>query len=162
LELSFELFHAKRANHSYHLENISNAIGNVSKLLNSQHHYDGDGVVLHFVYCLFLAWHLSAIRRLRTNYFYVFQGIILLIAKTSQTNFTMSSNQNTGVVTVRGERIAPTVYNYFPLASSAVLGTVQLFCGAALLILGIIAIVANLIETGSRASGLAVWVNCSI
>jgi hypothetical protein len=41
------------------------------------------------------------------------------------------------VTTIRGERVAPTVYNHFPTLTSCGLGTVQVCCSVALLVLGI-------------------------
>jgi hypothetical protein len=68
-----------------------------------------------------------------------------------------STNGQTVEVTVRGEHIAPTVYNNFPGASSAVLGTVQILCGVAFLILGIMIYVPEKPEENVSLS-VAIWV----
>jgi hypothetical protein len=67
------------------------------------------------------------------------------------------TNGQTVVVTVRGEHTAPTVYNYFPWALSAVLGTVQILCGVAFLILAIMTFVPE--KPGGNVSlSVAIWV----
>ena len=41
------------------------------------------------------------------------------------------------VTTIRGERLSPTIYDYYPKSLSQVLGIVQLICGILLIIIGI-------------------------
>jgi hypothetical protein len=69
------------------------------------------------------------------------------------------SNGQTVVVTVRGEHTAPTVYNNFPGALSSVLGTVQILCGVAFVVLGIMIYVPEKPEENVSLS-VAVWVGC--
>lgn len=62
------------------------------------------------------------------------------------------------VKTFRGERAAPTVHDHFPRATSVSLGTVQVVCGAVILVLACIVYHEGAEEFGASGMALTIMV----